>query len=216
MRSSASTRSSSYRRPASTSPCRRLIRVYPCSSVVKIIPSTPARLSRRFAFFAGNLSVLLLFLILAFPSRVTAHPIHTSYAEADFRPETKKLEVALRVYPDDLETALTARAGKKITLEHTPPPAFDVLLLAYLRATFLLRTADGIMPTLHLVGRELKDRDQHLWIYFECALPGGLTGARLSHRFLRDAFPEQLNALRPSKTATTLLFLNDTEKTLVP
>ncbi|MBC7365296.1 MAG: hypothetical protein H7343_00570 [Undibacterium sp.] len=180
---------------------------------MKKIRLSSFRFSRLFASFAGNLSVLLLFLTLA--SLASAHPIHTSYAEADFRPETGKLEVALRVYPDDLEAALTARAGKKITLEHTRPPAFDVLLLAYLRATFLLRTADGTTPTLHLVGRELKDRDQHLWIYFECSLPGGLTGARLSHRFLPDAFPEQLNALRPAKDATTLLFLNDTEKALV-
>lgn len=184
--------------------------------MVKKIRPPSFRFSRPFAFFAGTLrSSLLLLALIAFAPLASAHPIHTSYAEADFRPETSKLEVALRVYPDDLETALTARAGKKITLEHTPPPAFDVLLLAYLRATFLLRAADGTMPTLHLVGRELKDRDQHLWIYFECALPGGLSGVRLSHRVLRDAFPEQLNALRPGKTATTLLFLNDTEKALV-
>ncbi len=185
--------------------------------MVKKIRPPRFRLSRCFAPFAGNLFVpflLLAFIALAPPA--TAHPIHTSYAEADFRPETSKLEVALRVYPDDLETALTARAGKKITLERTPPPAFDVLLLAYLRATFLLRAADGTTPTLHLVGRELKDRDQHLWIYFECTLPGGLAGSRLSHRFLRDAFPDQLNALRLGKNAPAALFLSDAEKALAP
>jgi uncharacterized membrane protein (UPF0127 family) len=51
-------------------------------------PTLPAscRLSRRFASFAGNLSVIFLILILA-PS-APAHPIRTSFAEADFRPET--------------------------------------------------------------------------------------------------------------------------------
>ena len=184
--------------------------------MVKKFRPTFLRLSRPFASFERSLLVLVLFFILALPSRASAHPIHTSYAEADFRPETNKLEIALRVYPDDLEAALTARAGKKITLEHTPPPALDVILLTYLRATFLLRAADGTTPTLHLVGRELKDRDQHLWIYFECSLPGGLAGARLSHRVLRDTFPTQLNALRTSKTAPTLIFLNDAEKELSP
>ncbi len=187
--------------------------------MVKKIRPPSFRFSRRFASFAGTLFVPLLLLLLAFIALTplaSAHPIHTSYAEADFRPETNKLEIALRVYPDDLEAALSARAGKKITLEHTAPPAFDVLLLTYLRATFLLRAADGTTPTLHLVGRELKDRDQHLWIYFECSLPGGLAGTRLSHRFLRDAFPTQLNALRLGKTAPTVLFLNDTEKELSP
>ena len=187
--------------------------------MVKKIRPPFLRLSRRFASFAGNLLVPLPLLVLAFIALTplaSAHPIHTSYAEADFRPETNKLEVALRVYPDDLEAALTARAGRKVTLEHTPPPAFDVLLLAYLRSTFLLRAADGSLPVLHLVGRELKDRDQHLWIYFECELPGPLAAARLSHRFLRDAFPDQLNALRLGKNGTTTLFLNDAEKALSP
>lgn len=179
-------------------------------------PTLPAscRLSRRFASFAGNLSVIFLILILA-PS-APAHPIRTSFAEADFRPETKKFEIALRVYPDDLETALTTHAGRPITLARTPPPAFDLALLAYLRATFLLRAADDSAPVLHLVGRELKDQDQHLWIFFECELPGGLTGVRLSHRVLRDVFPEQLNALRIGQKGKTLLFLNNTDQPLTP
>ena len=145
-----------------------------------------------------------------------AHPIRTSYAEADFRPETQKLEIALRIYPDDLETALTARVGHPVTLAHTPPPTFDLALLAYLRATFLLRAADGTAPELHLLGRELKDDAQHLWVYFYCTLPGGPSGARLAHRFLRDVFPDQLNALRLGQKGQTLLFLNDAEKELAP
>ncbi len=170
------------------------------------------RLSRCFAAFAGNLSVLLL--ILALLPTARAHPIRTSFAEADYRPESKKLEVALRVFPDDLETALSAHAGRPISLARTAPPAFDLALLAYLRATFLLRAADDSVPVLHLVGRELKDNDQHLWIFFECQIPGGLAGARLSHRVLREAFPEQLNALRLGQKGKTLLFLNNTEQPL--
>ena len=182
--------------------------------MVKQFRPAPLRFPRRFAASAG---ILLGFLVsFVFTPLATAHPIRTSFAEADFRPETKKFEIALRVYPDDLEAALTARAGQPISLARTPPPAFDLALLAYLRATFLLRAADGTTPTLHLVGRELKDNDQHLWIYFECNLPVGLAGTRLSHGVLRDAFPEQLNALRVGKAGKTLLFLNNTEQELSP
>jgi hypothetical protein len=39
---------------------------------------------------------------------------------------------------------------------------------------------------------------------------------RLSHRVLRDAFPEQLNALRIGQKGKTLLFLNNTEQPLAP
>lgn len=182
--------------------------------MVKAIRHSSPGLSRRFAFFAGNLFVVLLILTLA--PNASAHPIRSSFAEADYRPETKKLEVALRVFPDDLETALSAHAGRPISLARTAPPAFDLALLAYLRATFLLRAADHTAPVLHLVGRELKDHDPHLWIYFECQIPGDLTGVRLSHRVLRDAFPEQLNALRVGQKGQTLLFLNNTEQPLAP
>ena len=171
-------------------------------------------------FLGGTTSHLNVLFSLVLASMLTtagnAHPIRTSYAEADFRPETQRLEIALRVYPDDLETALTAHAGHFITLANTPPPAFDLALLAYLRATFILRAADGTTPELNLLGRELKDNAQHLWIYFYCTLPGGPSGARLAHRFLRDAFPDQLNALRVGQKGQTLLFLNNVEKELTP
>jgi len=181
--------------------------------VKKILPG-PRRLPRGGARYLALVFGFLLAAALTPAAR--AHPIRTSYAEADFRPETQKLEIALRVYPDDLETALTAHAGRPITLAHTPPPAFDLALLAYLRATFLLRAADGTTPALHLLGRELKDNAQHLWIYIYCTLPGGPAGAQLAHRVLRDTFPEQLNALRLGSKGPTLLFLNDAEKELAP
>lgn len=171
------------------------------------------RFSRRLALAAFPLIVG--FSLISTPPPASAHPIRSSFAEADYRAETKKLEVALRVFPDDLETALSAHAGRPISLAHTAPPAFDLALLAYLRATFLLRAADDTVPILHLVGREMKNNDQHLWIYFECQIPGDFTGVRLSHRVLRDTFPGQLNALRLGHKGQTLLFLNNTEQPLV-
>jgi hypothetical protein len=180
----------------------------------KIRYSTTARFSRRLALTAFSLIVGLYFFASA--PHVSAHPIRSSFAEADYHPETKKLEVALRVFPDDLETALSARAGRPISLARTAPPTFDLALLAYLRATFLLRAADDSVPVLHLVGREMKDHDPHLWIYFECQIPGDFTGVRLSHRVLREAFPEQLNALRLGQKGKILLFLNNTEQPLTP
>jgi hypothetical protein len=68
------------------------------------------------------------------------------------------------------------------------------------------------------VGRELKDREQHLWLYLQCALPGGAAGARIRNRVLRDTFADQLNSVRvrdhsaaPARQIT-LLFTSDTEQ----
>ena len=40
--------------------------------------------------------VLIFAAVLAVGCEIKAHPIHASYAEADYRPESGRLEVALR------------------------------------------------------------------------------------------------------------------------
>ena len=49
----------------------------------------------------------------AAPAAEGVHPFHVTLAEAEYNAESRRLEVALRVYhPLDLETALTRRAGR--------------------------------------------------------------------------------------------------------
>ena len=161
---------------------------------------------------------LLLAASLAAIPAIKAHPIHTSYAEADYHPETGQLEIALRLFSDDAETALSARAGKKITLETTSANELDRLLLILVRTELVVKSNTGAVHLLTGVGRELKDGDQHLWLYLNCSLPGGAASARVADRVLRDQFSDQLNSVRlrdrstsPAREAT-LLFLNDTEQ----
>lgn len=142
--------------------------------------------------------------------RAAAHPLHSSLAEADYHRATQRLEVAVRVFADDFEHALTTRAGKKISLEKTPAAEIDALTQRYLQAAFTLKTRAGTTPApLTWIGRELKDATNELWLYFEISLPGGIEGVRLKHALLADMFSDQLNSVRvrdgPRKT--TLLFL---------
>ena len=157
-------------------------------------------------------------LALLIAGRAFAHPIRSSYAEADYRPETGKVEIALRLFADDAEAALTRRAGKKISLEKTPPKDIDALLLAEVRAGLVVKAKDGKTQPLAWVGRELTDGGAHLWVYVSCPLPGGVAGARWADRVLREAFSDQLNSIRVRDHATTpagqwtLLFTNEAEQ----
>lgn len=161
---------------------------------------------------------LLLAAVFAAGTLARAHPIHASYAEVDFRPDPARLEIALRLFSDDAETALSARAGKKIDLETTPTRELDTLLLALGQTSLVVRTKAGAAQPLSPVGHELKDGGQHLWLYFTCPLPGGIAGTRLANRLLRDTFSDQLNSIRvrdhsvsPSRSVT-LLFTDDREQ----
>lgn len=164
--------------------------------------------------------VLWILAALAATVASEAHPIHASYAEAEFRPETGRLEIALRLFSDDAETALSAQAGKKVRLESTAAAELDRLLLALVRAAFVVKSKSGAAQPLAWVGRELKDGDQHLWVYVTCPLPGGVAGAVFADRVLRDTFSDQLNSVRvrdhsvaPARQLT-LLFANESEQTV--
>ncbi len=144
-----------------------------------------------------------------FSATARAHPIHTSTAEADYNRESKQLEVSLRVFADDFETALGDLAGKKISLEKTPRAELDALTRAYLIEHFIVLTRDGTLAAQRLIGRELKDAANELWLYFELALPPGVDGARIDYTVLRERFPDQLNSLRvrDGPRQMTLVFL---------
>lgn len=139
----------------------------------------------------------------------TAHPIHTSIAEADYNRSTKKLEVAVRVFADDFEAALSAISAKKISLERTPVAELDALAQRYLRERFVVTPAGGRQPAaLNWIGRDLNDASNEVWLYFELALPGGVDGSRVRHGLLTELFSDQLNSvrLRDGARQTTLVF----------
>ena len=171
----------------------------------------------HFRHFAARLGFLLLAAACLLPHIAAAHPLHVSHAEADFNRATGKLEVALKVFADDFEAKLTARAGHRISFEKTPKAELDALCLADLAETFTVKSHDGTPQSLAFVGREIKDAENHLWLYFEVPLPGGAEGARIVHAVLGDTFRDQLNSVlvRDGKRAVTLVFFPDRgEKTV--
>lgn len=153
--------------------------------------------------------LLVCLALLVSISSASAHPIHTSTAEADYNRSTQKLEVSLRVFADDFEAALSDLAGRKISLEKTPPAEIDALARAYLIEHFTVKTRGGTLAPQRLVGRELKDAANELWLYFEIALPSGVDGARIDYTVLRARFADQLNSLRlrDGHREQTLVFL---------
>lgn len=158
-----------------------------------------------------------LLLSLALPALARAHPIHTSFAEADYNRTTHTLEVALRVFADDFETTLAARAKKKISLGKTPAAELNALARAYLLECFTVRLRDGKPAELQWIGREHKETTNELWLFFEFALPDGVEGIRIRHAVLGEQFSDQLNSvhLRDGPRQATLLFFPDRGERLV-
>ncbi|MEM7154060.1 MAG: DUF6702 family protein [Myxococcota bacterium] len=113
-----------------------------------------------------------------------AHPYHVSTAEAWVR--DGRLEVALKVSPEDLQEALRRAAGKKVDIDGD----ISALIRAYLRKHFTVRGPDGLVP-MKWVGSEVEV--ETAWLYFEYETPGSAKGYALYSGVFFDIAPAQVN-----------------------
>lgn len=149
------------------------------------------------------LAASALTILLTSDCPATNHPFHVSIAEAEFNSETKCLEVALKVYPGDLERALQSMTGRPIRLEKTDQ--VDKLIVAYLQRTFSV-VRDDQQAAMKWVGKELSIKDA--WLYFELELPDGLEGSQISQQVFFELQADQANTItfRRGKSRKSLTF----------
>ena len=150
------------------------------------------------------------------PARgVAAHKFYTSLAQVEYNAGEKTVEVTLRVFADDLELALTRRAGREVRLDRTKDA--DRLVLDYLRDTFEIKNRDGEAKTLKWVGMEM--RAGVAWLYVEAEMPEGLAGARLRDGLFFELFDEQVNTVSvryPGAKVDLVFARGDGERAIPP
>lgn len=120
-----------------------------------------------------------------------AHSFHATLAEVEFNEESKRVEIAIRLFTDDLEKALSARAGKNVRLDLTE--GVDASIAAYLRSNFVLRDDEGREVELRWVGRESDARVT--WVYVDGPLPARATRVSIQSSLLVELFEDQVNSV---------------------
>jgi Domain of unknown function (DUF6702) len=144
-----------------------------------------------------HLRKLIPFLALLLAAVAQAHPYHTSFAEIDWNEAGDALEVSLRVLPEDLETALTWRAGKAVVLAQNAEVQAQVA--AYLQEHFQVLAEDsasgaGTPLPLRLAGMEVAYNET--WLYFTVAARPEMR-LRLRNTVLMDVDSTQTNRVQP-------------------
>lgn len=163
----------------------------------------------------------LLHLLVPYPAVVTkiGHPFHVSVAEMEYNPETQCLEVALRVWPEDLEQALQNESAEKVTLEDT---GIDDKIAAYLGKNIRI-SPDGKNPCeLNWIGKELEIKQA--WLYFEVKTGVPPEDFSFSNTLFFELHPDQINIfnLKFKGRRASLSFAKDkathrlTDKDFVP
>jgi len=130
-------------------------------------------------------------------ARVTAdalrvHPVHASSTQVDVSQNHRRLDIAVRMFTDDLEAAL-AKAGRPVSLQRSDSFDVDSALSRYLGQRLLIGV-DGGTPTRARVTQYRQDEDATLvFLEFDLrATPGRIT---IEQRVMLDQFDDQTNLI---------------------
>ncbi|MEP7343173.1 MAG: DUF6702 family protein [Acidobacteriota bacterium] len=151
----------------------------------------------RWLFWAISVCVYLSLSVMGlsvFGSSIPPHKVHVSVAQIEHNPKAQSAQIVIRVFADDLETALSQHAKRRIKIDPATANNDKQLgqtVIAYLRANFQLKTKAGRPVMLSWVGLEWQT--DMFWLYVEGKLPNGLEGTQLRNKVFNELFEDQVN-----------------------
>lgn len=136
---------------------------------------------------------LLAAALLLFPlagARPVRHAYHSTLTELRYNPAKKQLELAVKVFADDFEKAISQGQPKAVSLAE-PGPRPLALASAYFQRTLQISTVAGARLPLQVLGMQAEN--DGYWFYCKVPLPGPVAGIRLRQAVLLDAFADEMN-----------------------
>ncbi|MEZ6118807.1 MAG: DUF6702 family protein [Pirellulaceae bacterium] len=132
---------------------------------------------------SNNVRIILFAISLALwvSHSAAAHPFHVSTAEANWNPESKMLEVAVKLDVLDLQNAVRQSSQTKVQI--TDVQAADALVQKYVRTRLQFRLGDKKeLAEWTWVGYEVDLKSA--WLYLELPLPNGAAELKISNTLL--------------------------------
>lgn len=151
----------------------------------------------------------LLSLLCAF----RAHDFHNSLTEMRYNPKTGTFEVEIKLFTDDLETALNKGSkGPKIRIADEDKN--DRLVEAYIRKHFKWSNSQGVLRPYRYVGKQ--NELDATWIFLELPFSGPLSGCKIQQSALTDIFDDQQNIVNLTFNGEKKYFLFNEKVTVRP
>lgn len=137
------------------------------------------------------MQLLSLSLLLAF--QLTAHPFFISICQIHHNSESNTLEVAIKLFANDLETAMGAEQTSALRLGTDRESAdADAHIANYIQQHLLL-SVDGTSVTGKFIGKEYEA--DVVWCYIEVPDISTISKLEVSNRLLMNEFPSQTNVV---------------------
>ncbi len=133
---------------------------------------------------------LFVLLALATATAWGFHAFHTSLTEIRYNAQERYFEISMRVFKDDLETALTnENQHKKVVLDASNK--YDALIEKYVQKHFVLTNAQNQKLGYRVLGKE--QEGDAIWLYIELPHAASLNGVKMQQAMLLDSFDDQTN-----------------------
>ncbi|MDZ7935629.1 MAG: DUF6702 family protein [Emticicia sp.] len=121
----------------------------------------------------------------------TVHAFHTSLTEIQYNAKEKSLEISIRMFTDDLETALTkANNGQKVMIGGKNDNS-DAVLNKYIQQHFAVITPQKQKKVLTVLGKELEG--DATWVYVEIPNSQDFKENILYNNLMQELFDDQTN-----------------------
>lgn len=121
------------------------------------------------------------------------HPFYISMTDINYHAPTKSLEVSVRIFPDDLESALKKSCKCKVELvQPTNKAAMEKLVAGYIGKRLQIKV-NGQPVALQFAG--YAEEGGSIWSYFEVKDVPVLHGLEITNSLLHDYTSQQVNML---------------------
>jgi hypothetical protein len=138
-----------------------------------------------------NLSLIILLALLC---SWFIHKFYLSLTEIRYNPDTERIEVSMRIFPDDLDRALMDKTGINTMLAtELEPPGADSLLMEYLLESFQI-IVNGKTVALNYLGKE--PEADAIWCYLESEQINQPVTIMVTQALLTETFEEQVNIVQ--------------------
>ena len=159
--------------------------------------------------------VLILTLFMPFlliQGNASAHPFYVSIIEIDHNPETRALEITMKIFTDDLENTLAKYTDDKLRIGEPDEHAkTDEYIEAYIAKKFTVKV-NGERVKATFIGKEIEE--DATWCYVEVTNVSMINLIEVSDWMLLESFEDQSNMvhLRINGEKRTIVLRNGHEE----
>lgn len=144
------------------------------------------------------------------PAPSAAHAYHVSLTQVAYNAETKALEIAVKIFTDDLEGTLEALGAPRLHLDGPLEHADAKALIARYLENRISWTVNGSVQSAKFIGREYED--DATWCYLEITDLPEFRSFTVRNVILTERFEDQSNLIHLTVNGRTQSLLLNAQK----